>query len=136
MERGAEDEELRLKNAKQLFGRIEILKKKYEIPVFAFGDFNSKENGSAIKYLSKNKFVPAYKFADKYTDVSSYHGNPIRGKDNKYHGNKTKNKISESLDHILTFGGNVNVRDYIVVEEQKVLDATDHSPVYIDAEIF
>ena len=135
MQRGDEDEKLRMKNAEQLLERVSILKEKYNAPVFAFGDFNSKVTGSAIKYLSENKFMPAYNYADKFTNISSYHNDPILGDDGKYHGVKTENKITESIDYILSFGENVHINNYVIVEDQKILDSSDHSPVYLDAEL-
>lgn len=131
--RNTDDDRIRVCNAAQLFDIAGGIHEKCGIPVFAFGDLNCKEGSPALEYLDKRDFTVSYRIADHYTDVSSHHGDPKLGEDGKYHGSRTENKIEASIDQILTFRGGADVVNYTVVEDQAVLDSTDHSPVFIDA---
>ena len=135
MSRGEEDDLLRKENAKQLLSRARCMKQKYNIPVFAFGDFNSLQSSEVFEFLESNNFVLTHKFAEKKTDIGSHHGDPVLGSDGCYHGEKTSKKLCESLDYILMFSEDAVVKNYVVIEDQCVLDSTDHSPVYTDVEL-
>lgn len=132
MDRNVEDDMLRAKNARQLFEAMENLKNKYNIQVFAFGDFNCKEGSLAMKFLESKGINSSYKLAVTSSNVSSHHGDPVLGDDGKYHGTKTENDSSHSIDHIVTYEKDAWISEYKVVEDKSILDATDHSPVYID----
>ena len=41
-----------------------------------------------------------------------------------------------SIDHMVGYGEGYKVSEYYIVEDQDALDATDHSPVYVDIELF
>ena len=134
--KGDEHELIRENNAKQLLECMKSIKKKYDdIPVVAFGDFNSPADGLAMKYLNKNNVFSAYELADEYSEMSSHHGDPVRGADGQYKGSKTTDDKTKSLDHIATFKDDLKISVHKVVEDREILDATDHSPVYIDFEI-
>ena len=62
----------------------------------------------------------------------SHHGDPLRGEEDKYHGSKTFKDSTHSIDHIIALGEEFKVMQYRIVEDQDALDATDHSPVYVD----
>ncbi len=126
------DDELRLKNIKQLYSGMKQIEEKYNVPTVAFGDFNAKEGCLALKFLEDNNIYSSYKLADKFSRVSSWHGNPEKGDDGKYHGQKTNNDKTKSFDHILTEKGKIYITEQHVVEDQCVLDSTDHSPVFVD----
>lgn len=89
--------------------------------------------------------------ADEKDTVCSVHGNPERGEDGKFHGQKaTPEQVAEfrrilclpeastsdgyfsSIDHIVALGDNFKVCQYRIVEDKDALDASDHSPVYAD----
>jgi len=132
---GEEHEITRENNAKQLLGVMLDIKKKYDnIPVVAFGDFNSRANGKAMKYLNACGVFSAYESADEFSEMSSDHGDPKRDENGIYHGQKTTNDKTMSLDHIVSFKGELHINVHKVVEDQLALDASDHSPVYIDFE--
>lgn len=131
--RNPDDDRIRVCNAAQLFDIAGGIHEKHGIPVFAFGDLNCREGSPALEYLNERSFTVSYRIADNFTDISSHHGDPKLGEDGKYHGSRTENKIGESIDQILTFRDGAHVTDYTVVCDQSALDATDHSPVFIDA---
>lgn len=132
---GDRHEIIREGNAKQLLSAMKSIKEKYgDILVFACGDFNSHADGMALKYLNASNVFSAYDIAKVFSPNSSHHGDPVRGEDGKYHGSKTSDDKTFSLDHIVTFKGDVDIELHKVVEDQEILDATDHSPVYIDFE--
>ncbi len=134
MERNAADDELRRQNAEQLYNRMMLVKKLYGADIVAFGDLNSREDSLSIQYLESVGLYTSYKLTDKFSKNSSWHRNPERGEDGLYHGKTTDEDMSVSLDHILLEKGKLCVLEQRVVEDQYILDATDHSPVYIDIE--
>lgn len=68
------------------------------------------------------------------SEISSWHGDPVRGEDRFFHGSMTSDTWEKSIDHIGAERGAVAER-YIVVTDQDALDATDHSPVFADIEV-
>ena len=50
----------------------------------------------------------------------------------RFNGKETLNPKEKSIDHIVTFKGDIEIQEQKVVVYQEILDATDHSPVYID----
>lgn len=132
---GEEHELIRENNAKQLLEAMNNIKEKYDnIPVVAFGDFNSRADGKAMKYLNANGVLSAYDLAEEFSPISSYHGDPVRDENGIYRGVKTTNDKTRSLDHIVAKKDDLNIKVQKIVEDQEILDATDHSPVYIDFE--
>ncbi len=134
MQRGEVDNSIRVINAKQLFARMEYLKKKYACKVFAFGDMNCNIKESAFEYLNSVGVFCSVHIAEDFSKQSSHHGDPIRGEDDLYHGCVAVKDYTNSLDHIVTYKG-TNIKRQVVVEDREALDSTDHSPVYIDFEL-
>ncbi len=131
----SDEDERRESNAMELLEKMRSMKEKYgNIPTVAFGDFNSTADGLAMKYLNANNVFSAYELADVWSEVSSHHGNPVRGEDGKYLGTKTTNDKTQSIDHVVFFKDELKVKEQRVVEDQDILNATDHSPVYVDFE--
>ncbi len=131
---GEEHDRLRLQNARQLLNKMRELEQKYTINTLAFGDFNSSEGSLAFNYLEENNVHSSYKLADTVSPVCSWHGNPVLGEDGRYHGQKTAYPKEKSIDHIIATRGAWHILTQHVVEDQAMLDASDHSPVYIDIE--
>ncbi|MCD7805892.1 MAG: endonuclease/exonuclease/phosphatase family protein [Lachnospiraceae bacterium] len=130
------DDDIRMCNAKQLSSRIVELETDYGCPVFAFGDFNCGTFSEPVLFLDSRGLPSAQLTAEEYRDnVSSHHGDPVRGEDSLYHGSPTALSADHSLDHIIYTKKSVSVKEYHVVTDQAALDATDHSPIYILAEI-
>lgn len=127
-------EKIRESNGKELAATMQTIKDKYPgIPVFAFGDMNCREKGTLIQTLHKCGIVSSYEIADEATNVSSHHGDPVRNRDATWTGKRTEEDNSMSLDHIVVFKeDNIKIRKHQVVEDQEIINVTDHSPVYID----
>lgn len=129
---GKEHDEIREKNALQLSSLMKYLYSRYSFPVIAFGDMNCTESSGVFKIYSENGIMPLRSIADEKSNVSSHHGDPLKGEDGRYHGKKTSDDYTHSIDHIIGLGKDIKVKSYIIVEDESVLDATDHSPVYAD----
>lgn len=127
-----EDIPVRVMNAEQLSVIVRRLAAEYRVPVFAFGDLNCTFHTEEFQTLLKNGFVPLVETAQSADRVSSWHGDPVRDAQGVYCGTRTENDKHCSLDHILAFGYDGTPLQYRVVEEQYILDASDHSPVYVD----
>lgn len=129
---GPEHDEIRVKNALQLVRLMKHLGELYNCPVFAFGDMNTTLSSDVFKAYSDNGLNHLYDIAESKDSVSSHHGDPTLGEDGKYHGKKTENDRNCSIDHIIALGSDIKVSQYRIIEDQKALDATDHSPVFAD----
>lgn len=135
MERGEEDEQIRKENAKQLLAVMKQIHQRYQCPVFAFGDMNTRFGSEVFAVYEKEQISCLINEADQASDVASHHGNPVRGADGRFHGQKAQKDKQYSIDHIIACGESYHVLEYKVVEDQDALDATDHSPVYVDVEL-
>ncbi len=128
---GEEHDAIRVENARQLIARMERLRSDHGCPVFALGDMNSDRQAAIFPLYAEGGLRHLYDMAAQRRDVSSHHGNPECGEDGRYRGGATTQPHSHSIDHILALGP-VSVALYEVVQDQPALDATDHSPVFVD----
>ena len=128
----SQHDELRTKNAKQLSALMKQLSERFGCTVFAFGDMNTTISSDVFKIYSENNIKRLFDLACERDEVCSIHGNPKRGEDGKFHGEKTKDDYKCSIDHIVGLGDGFSVKEYRIVEAQDALDVTDHSPVYAD----
>lgn len=128
------DDEIRAENAKQLLNKMNELREKHKCLVFAFGDLNCTLGSPAINYMYENGVCSCFDLAEEYSEVCSLHGDPQRGEDGLFYGKKTPKKKECSIDHILTYK-DTKVKTHAVVEDEPVLNSTDHSPVYIDFDL-
>lgn len=131
---GPEHDEIRVKNAEQLTFVMKYLKERYSCPVFAFGDMNSVLSDKVFDVYKKNGINHLHDLALEKDNVSSHHGDPVRQEDGSYKGSTTANDKSFSIDHIIALGDGFKTLQYRIIEEQDALDATDHSPVFVDIE--
>jgi endonuclease/exonuclease/phosphatase family metal-dependent hydrolase len=133
---GPQYDEAREFNAEQLVWRMQYLMKRYEcVAAFGFGDMNAGLSSSIFKVYEKRGMKQMADLAPTYPAFSTYHGYPVRGEDGRYHGKTTQNLYAMSLDHIVGTAGDYKVLDYQIVTDQAALDATDHSPVFVDLEL-
>ncbi|MBQ5816688.1 MAG: endonuclease/exonuclease/phosphatase family protein [Oscillospiraceae bacterium] len=131
---GPEHDVIRVDNAHQLVNLMKALKNRYNCPVFAFGDMNCVLASDVFKVYAENDVQHMLDLAEKKCLVGSHHGDPVLGEDGRYHGTKTEKDKNLSIDHMVALGDGFKVLEYMIVEDQKALDATDHSPVYVDIE--
>lgn len=136
MARGIEDNLLRAENAKQIVAVMKYVNSKYFCPVFSFGDMNTILGSEVFEVYDINHVEHLLDKAEKGSKCASHHGDPVRGEDGRYHGKKTENDKKYSIDHMVGYGGDYKVTEYYIIEDQDALDATDHSPVYVDVEVF
>ena len=135
MARGAEDNLLRAENAKQMAAVMKYINGKYECPVFSFGDMNTLLGSEVFEVYGEAGIEHLLDKAEKGSTVSSHHGDPVRGEDGRSHGKRTANDKSCSIDHMVGIGEGYKVAEYCIIEDQDALDATDHSPVFVDIEL-
>ncbi|MBQ4120060.1 MAG: hypothetical protein IJD45_06700 [Clostridia bacterium] len=131
---GEEHEVIRAENALQLTNLMKHLHNRYNCPVFAFGDMNALLSSKVFEVYQANGIDHLHDLAQVKDDVSTHHGDPVLGEDGRYHGKKTQNDKHYSYDHIVALGEGIKVSQYRVIEDIEALDATDHSPVYVDVE--
>lgn len=131
---GEEHDRIRDKNAVKLLNRMTDIKNKYGCPVFSFGDFNCTIESTALKLLEENNIYTSFKLTENHSPIATYHGYPTRGEDGKFYGKPTTTDYTKSIDHFVTFKGDVVITKQEVVVYPEILGATDHSPIYVDIE--
>ena len=129
---GAEHDLIRIKNALQLSELMKSLQAKYACPVFAFGDMNTNVYSDAFQVYSKYNIKNLYDLATKKDDISSHHGDPKPDDSGILKGKKIEKDHSFSIDQLIGLCKDFHVLEYRVITEQDALDASDHSPVYVD----
>lgn len=132
---GPEHDLIREKNARELSGAMLRTAEKFDCPVFAFGDFNSRYREVAFRVFEQNGIERCIDKALAADTVSSNHYNPTIGENGVCRGNPTSETKEESIDHIVMchYAGKIDA--YRVITDQYILDSSDHSPVYIDVRI-
>ena len=101
----------------------------YTVLLFKKDMFSVWEQGFK---MYENGIVSAYEVAEEFSEVSSHHGDPVRNPDGTWTGKRTENDKTKSLDHIVIFKDDIKIKKHHVVEDQEIINVTDHSPVYID----
>lgn len=125
---------LRVSNAALLTDKALEITARYDIPAVALGDLNSPWKLPTLDYLRAAGWKLAQSEAPESSGVSTHHGDPVRGEDGRYHGRRTSDDYTKSLDHIV-FRGSISPVKFSVIEDQTALDVSDHSPIYCDFEI-
>ena len=131
---GPEHDLIRVTNAKQIIAMMKFLSNKYNCPSFMFGDLNCFITSEAYKTFLNEGLIPLYDIASEKEDITTYHGYPQRGDDNRYHSTMVNKSREFAFDHILGYNDDFKVSIYKVITDQDALDATDHNPVYADVE--
>ena len=130
-----DDDVLRARNARQLCDIMKYLSNRFNCPVFAFGDMNCTRDSEVFQIVyAANDIKALYDMTENKDDMASYHGYPEKGEDGKFHGKKTDEPYANSIDHFVGYGDGYKVLQYRVMCDQYALDATDHSPIYVDIE--
>ncbi len=128
---GTEYDVIRRYNALEMDIAMKRTAQKYGCPVFFMGDLNCTVDSLAWRFLNGTGWVTSFCAADEFSPVSSHHGDPVRGEDNRYHGQTTEAPKEKSIDHIGLSAASRVLRQAVVIDTD-ALDATDHSPIYVD----
>lgn len=135
MYNGIESDVLRQLNVRKILETVAAVRTKWgDLPVIGGGDMNCTEEGMlALVAFERAGYSDAGKCAARVSSVPSEHGNPVRGEDGRYHGEKgvPGRKGVCMLDRIFYTSGVVALR-HDVDCAQETLDVSDHSPVVVD----
>lgn len=100
------------------------------IPVAVIGDFNCKEDTEPIRVLTDAGLVRV----GKTGSTPTHHAYPILSEENgTYSGGSLgsdKDITAETIDFIFTRG--LKAENFRVYDDARVLDATDHCPIYAE----
>ena len=131
---GPEFDQVRVQNADHVCRRMAELQKKWDCPALGGGDINCNVSEPAHKRMAESGFISAQEVAQTASPERSRHGDPVRGDDGKYHGTLApeENEKAFSIDHIFVEPQKIQVQVERVVLDQDALDASDHSPIFID----
>lgn len=128
---GIEYDVIRRYNAMELTQAIARITSRYACPAFFMGDLNCTVDSLAWQFLNRAGYVTSFCAADTFSPISSHHGDPVRGEDGRYHGAMTDLPKEHSIDHI-GMSASARALRQVLVTDPAALDATDHSPVYVD----
>lgn len=125
---------IRTVNSQRICARLGALKAKWNCPSVGGGDFNCRVDSDPLNVLQDAGYFSAQEIANDASPEASHHGDPVRGKDGKYHGfpRPAENVKAQSIDHIFLEKTAFTVLKERVVLDQDALDSSDHSPVYVD----
>lgn len=137
-ELSAEDDLCRKYDAEQCLPYIKRMVDQYQIPVIIAGDLNCKIGSSAYNCLIENGGMDTRIAAESYKNrINTFHGAPELNEETCLYsdGPLPIGSHLEAIDHMILFAHEkLKVHTLSVVTEQTALDASDHCPVYIDAE--
>ena len=125
---GAERQWMRMTEAKEMAEFCKKLYDKYKVDIFACGDYNASENTEEYKtFLQESGFVDAKKSAKVINRAcTTYHTLFQNVNTSKY----------ESIDHITFMEQTApKVLYYNTLIADYIIDASDHSPIYIDIKL-
>ena len=115
--------------------KLDELQAKYNAPAIIVGDFNTVYDSQTVQYALKQGFLHTHNIATDYADeTNGWHPCYPNG----YSGYIADGNFSMAIDHILLRNGgneNVTVRRFERFSPDYYLPLSDHSPVFIDAEI-
>lgn len=132
---GPEHDALRCKNAAQLAAFVKQMCGQNKIPAVIIGDLNTTVDTMAMDILLKAGFELMLQQSKNADMISSHHGDPWKMEDGTFVGQRTHKDWRCSIDHMLSYRLNAVVVCYRIVQEQNVLNITDHSPVYADIQM-
>lgn len=131
--------EARINNTKELTALFDKINQRH-LPTFVTGDFNCCPEEPPIIGLEEHGFKQARFTAEEpVAPMRSCNDYPALNQDDpdkpfwKYLS-EPSDMINESIDHIFVHG-NITVKRFITVTDKESLNASDHCPIYIDAEI-
>lgn len=131
---GVEHDYIRSVNAEKMIERLEGLRKKYDCAVMGGGDFNCNISSDAYAVMVAASYESSQEFADWASPECSHHGNPVRDENNVYRGQlrPSDNEKRFSIDHLVGYKPWIRVLREQVILDQDALDASDHSPIFVD----
>ncbi|MBQ9889274.1 MAG: hypothetical protein IJM41_08535 [Bacteroidales bacterium] len=122
-----------------MMAEAELLKSKYECPVFLVGDLNSYENTLPIRLLLDTGYVPCYKAATVFGDnQNGHHLCKVSG-----YGVESNRpspfRAEGALDHFFIYNAvgdaKADVLVYYCITDAYTLPLTDHYPNYVDVKL-
>ncbi len=127
----------RVENAKMLSDTVKMLATKYNVPVIAGGDLNTRVNSDPFSTLLDNGLSMIQKLAKETDNTKTSHSYPELNKDLGYYAGITPPKedayLTEAIDHVLVYnGGNLEFNRFCVIDEEFALMSSDHCPLLVD----
>ncbi len=117
----------RVPQAECMAGLVRALKAKFECPVICTGDFNAKEDSNAFKTFIRVSGHKETKYECKEAINSCFTGHDLGVMEPQQEG-------TISIDHITTVP-KIEVLHYETLVNPKIVDCSDHYPIYVDLKI-
>ncbi len=123
----------RASQAALIMAEAEVIKAKFDCPVFVCGDMNSTENTLAMKLFKEGGYKPCYEIATQYADKELGHHacfDHVAGS----RASNGKGRKEGSIDHCLLYNGKgTEVKVFDCLRPYFSVFLTDHYPNLIDA---
>lgn len=137
--KGPEDEHnlQRLKNAEELMAVVDYMKAKYNIPIFASGDFNCGKDMYSIAPITyiKQTMFEVREIAKQTTNLKTCRKPPIMNEKGLYDVEAYEGYMT--IDYIfLSRKENVEVHSFDVDVSKTACNSSDHSPLIMKATIY
>lgn len=125
----------RASQTRLIMAEAEVLKAKYDCPVFVVGDMNCEENTIPIRQFIEEGYVPCYKAATVKTNLDNGHHNCAPATvGSRAHHRKTADRIGGAIDHCLIYNPKgAEVKTFDCIQDYFTVKLTDHYPNLIDA---
>lgn len=134
-----DDDLCRKYDAEQTMIYIRRIIDKYNVPVILMGDLNCNITSPAYRFLIEQGGMDARMAAEEYNDrINTIHAYPVLDEEKKLYSQAPMpvGTHMEAIDHMILFSHEkVRVRSLHVVSDKTALTASDHCPVYMDAEL-
>lgn len=117
----------RVPDAEQMGKRVKELEQKYSCPVICTGDYNAKESTAAYQTFMKLSEYGDAKYLCENPINNVFTGHAVGDFTPEYEG-------TECIDHII-MSDSYEVLHYEAVCNKKVIDVSDHLPIYVDLKI-
>lgn len=112
--------------------KIKEYSDKYSCPAVLVGDMNADYGSLAIRYALENGYLHAHDVATEFADETrGYHHCGPRGFDKAYN----TSPFPTAIDHVLIKGEGIKILRFERFSPEYYLPLSDHSPVFVDAEI-
>lgn len=126
----------RAAQVRYIMAEADIIKQKYDCPIFVVGDMNSTEESIPMQQFVNAGYVPCYKAATVYADMSNgYHACSPRTVGSRV-TSFAADRQTGAIDHCFIYNaGDAEVKVFDCIREYFTVKLTDHYPNLVDARL-
>lgn len=127
----AGSDNMRERQAAEIVAQVDTLINKYNCPVYAMGDLNTRTTSAAFKVLLNGGLLNTYSLASIFAD--NHRGRHSCGPDGFAREDSAGTYANDAIDHILIKnGGAAKILTFNHARPYFYIKLSDHYPVYVD----